>query len=74
MFIVVEAQVNADKTVGVIPTAYENENQAKSKYHTVLSAAAISSVPIHTAFLLTDDGYAISSECFRHEVESEEQE
>lgn len=69
MFIVLETQTNKDGTVGTIPMAYENENEAKSKYHAVLSAAAISSVPVHTAFLLTDEGMLYSSECFKHEVE-----
>lgn len=33
------------------------------------TAAAISSVPKHTAFMLTDDGYVLESRCFRHEQE-----
>lgn len=74
MFIVLEMQTNKDGTVGVIPTAYQNENEAKSKYHHILSVASVSEVPIHTAFILTNDGYVVQSECFRHEVESEDAE
>jgi len=69
MFIVLETQTHADGTVGVIPTAYTNENEAHSKYHAILSAAAVSSIPKHTAFMLTDDGYVLESRCFKHEQE-----
>ena len=72
MFIVLETQTNIDGTVGIIPTAYVDQNEAKSKYHTVLASAAISSIPRHTAFILTDDGYVIQSECFKHEVEEQD--
>lgn len=72
MFIVIETQTNADKTVGMIPVAFEDENQAKAKYHQILSVAAISNVPVHAAFLVRDDGYMMISESFRHEEESNE--
>mgnify|MGYP007070066651 CR=1 FL=1 len=64
MFIVLETQTNTDGTVGIVPTAFYDELEAKSKYHQILSAAAISTLPRHTAFILTDDGYVIQSECF----------
>lgn len=70
MYIVLETQTNKDGTVGTIPMAYENENEAKSKYYAVLSAAAVSEIPVHTAFLLTDEGMFLNSECFKHEVEA----
>ena len=73
MYIVLETQTNTDGTVGTLTSSYESENEAKSKYHTVLAAAAISSLPKHTAFLVRDDGYLVESECFRHDIESEEQ-
>lgn len=71
MFIVLETQTSADGTVGVISNTYSDKNEAKSKYHLILSFAATSSVPVHTAFILTDDGYVIQSECFKHELEVE---
>ena len=69
MYIVLETQTNKDGTVGTIPMAYESLNEAKSKYHSILSAAAISSVPRHTAFLVVDDGRVLQSESFKHELE-----
>lgn len=47
--------------------------KAESKYHEVLSAAAVSELPQHSATLLTSDGRAIMNQCYRHEVvETEE--
>lgn len=67
MYIVLETQTNVDGTVGVIPTTYSNDNEAQSKYHTVLSFAAVSEVLKHGAFLLTDDGTVIESRVYYHE-------
>ena len=77
MFIILETQTYLDGAVGTLIDTYANQNEAESKYHAVLSAAAVSNVPRHTAFMRTDDGYVVKSECYKHEVqpepESEEQ-
>lgn len=54
--------------------AYENLNSAESKYHAILSSAAVSSLPIHTAFMLTDTGQVLKSQSYKHETQSEESE
>lgn len=72
MFIILETQTYKDGAVGTLIDSYADRNEAESKYHAVLSAGAVSKVPIHTAFMLTDDGYVVKSECYRHE-ESEVQ-
>lgn len=63
-FIVIELQTNADGTVGNLVWAYDDRNQAESKYHTVLAAAAVSGLPCHAACLLASDGRLLSRECF----------
>ena len=68
MFIVLEVQTNTDGTIGTLITTHEDRNEAESKYHAVLSAGAISKLPLHTAYILTADGQLINSECYRHEV------
>lgn len=65
MYIVLEVQVNKDGTVGTIVNAYEKISEAQNKYHTVLAGAAISNLPKHSAFLLTEDGY-MDNQCFYH--------
>lgn len=71
-YIVIELQTNADGTVGNLVYAYTDRNEAEQKYHLVLSAAAVSQLPAHAAVLLTSDGRAIASQCYRHEESESE--
>ena len=66
MYIVVEIQTSI--TVSTLVNSYEDRNQAESKYHQILTAAAISAVPKHSAVLMDDEGNRIKSECYIHEV------
>lgn len=43
--------------------------KAESKYHEVLSAAAISNLPMHSAALLAADGFQVMHQCYRHEAQ-----
>lgn len=65
MFIVLEVQVNANGTVSTLVDSFADMNQAESKYHQVLAAAAVSNIPKHSAFLLIDDGF-IESKSYTH--------
>lgn len=67
MFIVIEIQTN-DK-VSTLVTSYPDKDQAESKYHAILAAAATSKVKKHSAVLLTEDGYYVKSECYTHELD-----
>ena len=66
MYIVVEIQTSA--TVATLVNSYEDRNQAESKYHQILTAAALSSVPKHSAVLMNDVGQTIKNETYIHEV------
>lgn len=66
MYIVVEIQTST--TVATLVNSYEDRNQAESKYHQILTAAALSSVPKHSAVLMNDEGQTIKSETYIHEV------
>ena len=70
MYIVLEMQSN-DETVGIIHNSFSDSNSAESSYHAILSSAAVSQVRKHSAFMLTDDGRVIKSECYRHEATNE---
>lgn len=72
MYIILETQTNANGTVGTLINTYTDRNAAESKYHTVLAAAAISELPLHCAFMLTDEGYLIKSEVYRHTITEEQ--
>jgi len=71
MFIVVELQKNADGTLGNIVTPYETLNEADSKFHQILSYAALSDVPIHSACILSERGKMIKNESYEHKTEGE---
>lgn len=64
MYIVMEIQKSS--TASTIVNVYDTLNEAENKYHTILAYAAISSVPKHSAVLLTEEGDYIKHECFEH--------
>ena len=66
MYIVMEIQKG--NTASTIVDTYETLNEAENKYHTILAYAAISSVPKHSAVLLTEEGDYVKHECFEHTV------
>lgn len=68
-YIVIEIQTNQDGTVGNIVTTYDSQLEAESKYHTVLSAAAISELPEHAALLFTSQGTVLESKCYYADAE-----
>ena len=66
MYIVFEIQTNADQTVGTLVSTYTDQNEAESAYHMKLGSAAISALPVHSCALLTEEGFLIRSECYKH--------
>lgn len=68
-YIVLEIQTNANGNVGTLVTAYADQMQAESKYHTILAAAAISTLPRHAAALLTSDGALQAAQSYEHAAE-----
>ena len=67
MFIVLEFQTDLEGHTAIVPpVTYATLNEAKSKYHTILAAAAISKVPYHTAVIMYSNGNLIASECYQH--------
>ena len=67
MYIIVELQANADGTVGNIVQTRETLASAESVFHSILASAAISAVPKHSAVLLSDEGFPLRHECYRHD-------
>lgn len=67
-YLVIEMQKQADGSLAHLVDAYTDRNTAEQKYHTVLSFAAVSNLPIHTAVIMTDEGAVLKKEVYRHEV------
>ena len=65
MFIVLEIQTTGD-TVSTLVFTYSTRLDAESKYHSILAAAAISTVPIHGAVILSGEGKEIMHQAYTH--------
>lgn len=70
-YIVIELQESADGQVANIVTSHDTVNEAESKYHAILSAAAVSSVPVHSAIMVNSHGGYINSQSYDHTGETE---
>lgn len=66
MFIVVELQKHADGNVANIVTAHATLPEAESKYHSVLAAAAVSELSAHSAVLVSEEGFPVAHQCYKH--------
>ena len=56
-YIVIELQTNnVNGTVGNLVYAYANRNDAERKYHLILADAAVSTINVHAAVLMTNEG------------------
>jgi hypothetical protein len=63
-YIVVEVQTNDAGKVATIVTAYDDYWTAQQKYHTILAAASVSALPVHTAVILSPYGDIIDKKCY----------
>ena len=66
MYILIEMQTNNGQTALVQPRSYTDRLRAESAYYTALSAAAVSSVQIHTVVLLDEHGNVVKSDYYEH--------
>ena len=71
MFIIIEAQQNADGTnVALTPAITKSTyNEAQQAFHQILAAAAVSAVPVHSAVILTGDLSQVEKKTFYHGVD-----
>lgn len=67
-YVVIELQDLGEQVANIV-TAYASVNQAEQKYHEVLSAAAVSQVPVHSAIMLNSEGQYIKSEAYDHRTQ-----
>lgn len=61
-------EIQKGDTLAVLHEENESTNIAEQIYHTKLSYAAVSTVPVHSVILLTDDGRVVKSESYYHEA------
>lgn len=68
MFIVIEMQTNG-QTTSTLTYAFNDRNLAYQKFHTILAAASVSNVEIHTAFIVNEFGITEDRGTFEHRSE-----
>lgn len=66
MYIVIELQKNADGVVSNIVTSYNTLAEAESKYYSVLASAALSTIPVHSAIIVSEEGFPVKHQCYKH--------
>ena len=66
-YLVIELQTTNDVT-SHLAWSYDDILEAESKYHAILSSAATSSVPIHAAAILNQEGNSLKSWYYVHEA------
>ena len=69
MYFVIELQTNGGSTAHLV-TSHATREAAESKYHTVLAAAAVSSVEKHAAIIVSEEGFPIMHQCYIHSTNS----
>lgn len=66
MYIVIELQKNAEGQVSNLVTAHNTLAEAESKFYTILASAAINSVPVHSAIIVSEEGFPVKHQCYKH--------
>lgn len=65
-YIVIELQKNSEGNVANIVTSFDSLAEAESKYHAILSVAAISKIPVHSAIIVSEEGFPVEHKCYKH--------
>lgn len=72
-YLVLEIQTFDTGAISTPTYAYDDRLAAESKYHAILSSAAVSKLPSHTCVLMTSDGRFISFQNYEHQPEAQEE-
>lgn len=68
MYLVIELQKNTEGTVANLVTSHSTLAEAESKFYTILASAAVNDVPVHSAVIVSAEGFPVKHQCYRHEV------
>ena len=65
-YIVIEMQKNAEGQVANLVTAHNTLAEAESKFYTILASAAVNDVPVHSAIIVSEEGFPVKHQCYKH--------
>ena len=74
MYLVIEIQKNESGKIAYLATTHETRPLADSKYHLVLSSAAVSGLPCHSAIILNEDATPCDWKSYSREATPEPEE
>ena len=66
MYIVIELQKNEEGVVSNIVTSHNTLPEAESHYYSILASAAISTIPVHSAIIVSEEGFPVKHQCYKH--------
>lgn len=70
-YLVIDIQTYPGGAITTPTYAYDNRLSAESKYHAILSTAAVSKMPCQAAVLLTNEGQILDHGMYMHETEDD---
>lgn len=73
MFIVIELQNLAESNLTHLETVHATQEEAESKFHTIMAHAAVSEVPIHSATILDEKGCPVMYKSYTHKAKPEDE-
>lgn len=66
MYIVIELQKNAEGVVSNLVTSHNSLADAESKFYSILASAAINEIPVHSAIIVSEEGFPVRHQCYKH--------
>lgn len=70
-FIVMQCWIDTEGKIGTPVQNFDNEDEAWSRYHGILSQAAKSSYPKHGAIIMNEDLFELEHKVFVHDAQPE---
>lgn len=67
-YLVIEIQTFEGGAVSTPTYAYDSEESALSKFFSLCAGASVSTLPVHSVVLMTNEGFQLRAECFKHEA------
>ena len=65
-YIVIELQKNNEGVVANLVTEHNTLAEAESKYYSILASAAVSEIPVHSAVIISEEGYPVKYNSYKH--------
>lgn len=66
MCIVIELQKNTESVVSNLITSHNTLTQVESKFYSTLTSAAVNEIPIHSAIIVSKEGFPVKHQCYKH--------